>query len=48
LLARSWSGKLTSASRGTLDNIGLMWHCTTLQGFTAAFFVNVLPLVMEF
>lgn len=47
LLARSWSGKLTSASRGTLDNIGLMWHCTTLQGMVAAFSVNVLPLVME-
>ncbi|HWU98694.1 MAG TPA: cytochrome c oxidase subunit I [Oxalicibacterium sp.] len=48
LLARSWAGRLTPASRGTLDNTALMWHYTTLQGFVAAFAVNVLPGLMEF
>jgi len=48
LLARSWAGQLTPTSRSTFDNIGLMWHYTTLQGCVAAFAVNVLPRMMEF
>jgi len=47
LLARSWSGHLTHASRNTLDNVGLMWHCATLQGVVGAFTINLLPWLME-
>lgn len=47
LLARSWAGRLTSSNRSALDNIGLMWHGTTLQGLIAALSINALPLVME-
>jgi cytochrome c oxidase subunit I+III len=47
LLARSWSGHLTHASRNTLDNVGLMWHCATLQGVIGALTINLLPWLME-
>jgi cytochrome c oxidase subunit I+III len=48
VLARSFAGRLSASSRGTLDNTALIWHYTTLQGCVAAFAVNVLPRVMEF
>jgi cytochrome c oxidase subunit I+III len=46
LCARSWSGKLTSTSRATLDNCTLVWHYTTLQGLTAAAAIHLLPIWM--
>jgi cytochrome c oxidase subunit I+III len=46
LCARSWSGKLTPSSRGTLDNSALIWHYTTLQGLAGAVAVYLVPLLM--
>ena len=47
LVARSWSGHLTPASRATMDNSALIWHYTTLQGLAFALAVNVMPLLMD-
>ncbi|GGC12162.1 cytochrome c oxidase subunit I [Oxalicibacterium flavum] len=47
LLARSWAGRLGPSSRGTLDNIALIWHYVTLQGCVAAFAIHMLPRLME-
>ena len=47
LVARSWSGHLTPASRATMDNSALIWHYTTLQGLVSALAVNVMPLLMD-
>jgi cytochrome c oxidase subunit I+III len=47
LCARAWRGHVTAASRATLDNIGLMWHYTTLQGIVAAVAIHVVPLWMD-
>jgi cytochrome c oxidase subunit I+III len=46
LCARSWSGRLTAASRASLDNCALIWHYTTLQGLAAATAINLLPALM--
>ncbi len=46
LCARAWSGRLTEASRATLDNIALMWHYTVLQGIAAAAAIRLVPWVM--
>lgn len=47
VLARSWSGKLGTDSRGTLDNTALMWHGATLQVVLGALVINLLPTLME-
>jgi cytochrome c oxidase subunit I+III len=46
LCARSWTGRLTPASRATLDNCALIWHYTTLQGLVAAAAIHLLPTLM--
>lgn len=46
LCARAWSGHVTAASRATLDNIGLMWHYTTLQGIAGAVAIHAVPWIM--
>jgi len=43
LLARSWKGKLTMASRSSLDNTALLWHCTSLQGIAGVLTIQLLP-----
>jgi cytochrome c oxidase subunit I+III len=43
VLARSWSGKLATPARATLDNSALLWHYTTVQGLAAAALVQGLP-----
>jgi cytochrome c oxidase subunit I+III len=43
LLCRAWSGKLKMASRGSLDNTALIWHCTTLQGIVGPMTIQLLP-----
>ncbi|QOL51293.1 cytochrome c oxidase subunit I [Massilia litorea] len=47
LAARAWSGRLSPASRATLDNTALIWHYTTLQGIALALAVHGVPLLME-
>jgi cytochrome c oxidase subunit I+III len=47
LAARAWSGRLSPASRATLDNTALLWHYTTLQGIVLALAVHGVPLLME-
>jgi cytochrome c oxidase subunit I+III len=47
LAARAWSGRLSPASRATLDNTALVWHYTTLQGIVLALAVHGVPLLME-
>jgi cytochrome c oxidase subunit I+III len=47
LAARAWKGRLSPASRATLDNTALIWHYTTLQGIAAALAVHLVPLLME-
>jgi len=47
LAARAWCGRVTPASRATLDNTALIWHYTTLQGIAAALAVHLVPLLME-
>ena len=46
LLARSWTGRLTPASRATLDNCALVWHYATVQGLVIAATVQWLPKLM--
>lgn len=46
LCARAWTGKVTVASRATLDNTALMWHYTTLQGIAAAAAIHAVPMMM--
>ena len=46
LLARSWTGRLTSPGRATLDNCALVWHYATLQGLCIAAAVRWLPQLM--
>jgi cytochrome c oxidase subunit I+III len=46
LALRAWRGHLGSRSRATLDNIGLVWHYTTLQGIAAVAVVRLMPLLM--
>jgi cytochrome c oxidase subunit I+III len=43
LLARSWKGRLTMASRSSLDNTALLWHCTSLQGIAGVLTIHLLP-----
>jgi cytochrome c oxidase subunit I+III len=40
-----WRGRLTPASRATLDNIALIWHYTTLQGVLLSCAVYAMPLL---
>ena len=47
LALRHWRGHLGEHSRATLDNVGLLWHYTTLQGIAGMALVNILPLLME-
>ena len=47
LAARSWSGRLTTVNRATLDNCALVWHYATLQGVCIAVVLQVLPKLME-
>jgi cytochrome c oxidase subunit I+III len=46
LAARAWCGRLTEASRATLDNTALLWHYTSLQGMAAALAVHLVPWLM--
>jgi len=46
LLARLWCGRLSASSRATLDNIGLFWRYTALQGALVALLVQLLPRAM--
>jgi cytochrome c oxidase subunit I+III len=43
LLFRSWSGRLKMASRASLDNTALIWHCTALQGVVGPMTIQLLP-----
>jgi cytochrome c oxidase subunit I+III len=43
LLFRSWSGRLKMASRASLDNTALIWHCTSLQGIVGPMTIQLLP-----
>jgi cytochrome c oxidase subunit I+III len=45
VLARSWRGRLTPASRATLDNAALIWHYTALQGVLLSCAVYAMPLL---
>jgi cytochrome c oxidase subunit I+III len=47
LAARSWTGRLTTVNRATLDNCALVWHYATLQGVCIAVVLQVLPKLME-
>jgi len=47
LALRAWCGHLSGTSRATLDNIGLIWHYTTLQGIALLALVRLMPLLME-
>jgi cytochrome c oxidase subunit I+III len=46
LALRAWRGHLGPRSRATLDNIGLLWHYTTLQGIAVVAVVRLMPLLM--
>ncbi|MDP3671215.1 MAG: cbb3-type cytochrome c oxidase subunit I [Telluria sp.] len=45
--ARSRSGLLTPACRGTLDNSALIWHYTVLQGLAAAAAMHLVARFMD-
>ena len=47
LAARSWTGRLTTVNRATLDNCALVWHYATLQGVCIAVVLQMLPKLME-
>jgi cytochrome c oxidase subunit I+III len=47
LALRAWRGHLGARSRATLDNIALVWHYTTLQGFAWLASVRLVPLLMD-
>jgi len=47
LIARIWTRRLGPRSRATLDNTGLMWHYTALQGAAMIVLVQVLPALMN-
>lgn len=46
LVARWWSGLLTSRSRATLDNVGLYWQATIMQCAITLLFIQILPSLM--
>jgi cytochrome c oxidase subunit I+III len=46
LLVRSFTGRLRTDARATLDNTTLMWHGTVAQGLAGMALVRLLPLWM--
>ncbi|MEW7848230.1 cytochrome c oxidase subunit I [Massilia aurea] len=47
LCVRAWRGMIVPQNRATRDNIALIWHYVTLQGFTGFLVIRGLLLVME-
>jgi len=47
LCVRAWRGMISAENRATRDNIALIWHYVTLQGFAGFLVIRGLLLVME-
>ena len=47
LIARSWSERLASNSRATLDNVVLLWHYSAAQGIVITLLVQWLPRIVN-
>ena len=42
--ARTWTGRLRSDARASLDNTALLWHYVTVQGLAAMGIIYLMPL----